>query len=141
MIKEVKKTRRGFLGGCLAILGAIFGAGIIYPVLSYLIPPSKKKSGEIIKVAKGELPPGGMKRFHIRGIPAVVVHSKEGYVAYSLVCSHLGCLVTWEGKKNEFLCPCHGASFDAKGKVLSGPPPTGLEPLTVSEKEREVWIS
>ena len=82
-----------------------------------------------------------MKRFHIRGIPAVVVNSKEGYAAFSLVCSHLGCLVTWEGDKNEFLCPCHGAVFDAKGKVLSGPSPTGLEPLQMEEKNTEIWVS
>lgn len=136
-----KKTRRYFLGGCLSILGSIFAAGIAYPVFSYLLPPSKRGKKEIIKIAKGELPPGGMKRFHIRGIPAIAVNSREGYAAFSLVCSHLGCLVTWEGNKNEFLCPCHGAKFDAGGKVLSGPPPTGLEPLDIEEKETEIWVS
>ncbi|MBI2067721.1 MAG: Rieske 2Fe-2S domain-containing protein [Deltaproteobacteria bacterium] len=82
-----------------------------------------------------------MKRFHIRGGPAVVIHGTEGYAAFSLVCSHLGCLVTWEGVKNEFLCPCHGARFDVNGSVVSGPPPKGLERLRLEEKEDEVWVS
>lgn len=141
MAAEQKKTRRRFLGICLGFLGSLFVAGLAYSVFSYLIPPSRKKGQEVVKIAKEELPSGGMKRFHIRGIPAVVINSAGTYAAFSLVCSHLGCLVKWEGEKNQFLCPCHGATFDAKGNVLSGPPPTGLEPLAVEVKQKEVWIS
>src|SRR3989338_2653332 len=139
--KTDMQERRRFLGICLGFLGSCFVAGIVYPILSYLQPPRRGKTGEIVKIAKSELPPGGMKRFHIRGIPAVVINSREGYAAFSLVCSHLGCLVTWEGGKNEFLCPCHGAKFDAEGNVVSGPPPKGLEKLNVEEKGAEVWVS
>ncbi len=136
-----QNSRRRFLGISLGFLGSIFAGGVLYPVLSYLVPPSRKKGGEIVKIPKGELPPGGMKRFHLRGGPAVVIHGSKGYAAYSLVCSHLGCLVKWEGDKNEFVCPCHGAKFDVEGNVVSGPPPTGLEKLTMEEKEDEVWVS
>lgn len=141
MDEKNKSSRRRFLGTSLGVLGAVFAGGVTYPVLKYLIPPSQKKGGEIVKVPKAELPSGGMKRFHIRGGPAVVINSKDGYAAFSLVCSHLGCLVKWEGDKNEFVCPCHGAKFDAQGNVISGPPPKGLEKLTVEEKGDEVWVS
>ena len=141
MEEDRKRSRRRFLGISLGFLGSLFAAGVIYPVLSFLIPPSLRKGGEVVKVPKNELPPGGMKRFHIRGIPAVVINSKGGYAAFSMVCSHLGCLVKWEGDKNQFLCPCHGAKFDTEGNVISGPPPRGLERLNVEEKEGEVWIS
>ncbi|MBI1909483.1 MAG: Rieske 2Fe-2S domain-containing protein [Deltaproteobacteria bacterium] len=135
------KKRRRFLHYCLGFLGTIFAGGLLYPVFSYLQPPSRKKGGDIVKIPLSELPPGGMKRFHVRGIPAVAINSKEGYAAFSLVCSHLGCLVTWEGGKNEFLCPCHGAKFGSNGSVLSGPPPKGLERLNVEVKEGEIWVS
>lgn len=82
-----------------------------------------------------------MKRFHLRGGPAIVINGNQGYAAFSLVCSHLGCLVKWEGDKNEFVCPCHGAKFDVEGNVVSGPPPRGLEKLNLEEKEGEVWVS
>lgn len=141
MEKEKGKSRRRFLEILLGFLGAVFAGGIIYPVLAYLVPPSRKKGGEIIKVPMAELPPGGMKRFFIRGGPAIVINSRGTYAAFSLVCSHLGCLVIWEGNKNEFVCPCHGAKFDAEGKVISGPPPRGLERFNVEEKENEVWVS
>ncbi|MDO8644655.1 MAG: Rieske 2Fe-2S domain-containing protein, partial [bacterium] len=101
MLADSKKTRRGFLGACLGVLGTIFAGGAIGTVVSYLIPPSRKNGEEVVRIFTKELPPGGMKRFHIRGIPAVAVHSKEGFAAFSLVCSHLGCLVKWEGEKNE----------------------------------------
>src|SRR3989338_8621324 len=135
------KDRRRFLGVCLGFLGSIFAGSVVYSVLLYLKPPRRGKEGEVVKVPKSDLPPGGMKRFHIQGKPAVVVNSRDGFAAFSLVCSHLGCLVNWQGDKNEFLCPCHGAKFDAKGNVLSGPPPKGLEPFKVEEKETEVWVS
>lgn len=138
---EPLNERRRFLGICLGFLGSVFAAGVVYPVFSYLLPPRRGKGGEIVKIPKDDLPAGGMKRFHIQGKPAVVVNSREGFAAFSLVCSHLGCLVNWQGDKNEFLCPCHGAKFDSKGNVLSGPPPKGLEPFAIEEKETEVWVS
>lgn len=133
--------RRRFLLYMLSVLGSVFTAGILYPVLSFLQPPSRNKKDEIVRIPLDELPAGGMKRFHIRGIPAVAVNSRGGYAAFSLVCSHLGCLVKWEGDKNEFICPCHGAKFDADGKVLSGPPPKGLEKFNVQIREGEIWVS
>jgi cytochrome b6-f complex iron-sulfur subunit len=140
-VEEKKKSRRQFLGISLGVLGTMFMGGVVYPILSYLVPPPKGKDNEIVKVLKSELPAGGMKRFHIREIPAVVINSKAGFAAFSLVCSHLGCLVKWEGDKNEFVCPCHGAKFDEAGKVISGPPPRGLDVLNVEDKGEEVWIS
>ncbi|MBI2082152.1 MAG: Rieske 2Fe-2S domain-containing protein [Deltaproteobacteria bacterium] len=140
-VEEIKPTRRGFLEICIGFMGAIFSLGIFSSVFSYLIPPSRKKGGDIVKIPIAELPLGGMKRFHVRGGPAVVINGSKGYAAYSLVCSHLGCLVKWEGDKNEFVCPCHGAKFDVEGNVISGPPPKGLEKLTLEEKEDEVWVS
>jgi rieske iron-sulfur protein len=37
----------------------------------------------------------------------------EGILAYSAVCTHLGCILTnWNATTKEFLCPCHDALFD-----------------------------
>ncbi|MGB9673511.1 MAG: ubiquinol-cytochrome c reductase iron-sulfur subunit, partial [Anaerolineales bacterium] len=62
-------------------------------------------------------------------IPAVLYHTPQGFVALSLVCTHLGCTI---GPQNsEFVCPCHGSKFDANGKVLHGPAEKPLHRLTV----------
>ena len=46
-------------------------------------------------------------------------------------CSHLGCAVSWDAEGESFECPCHGGKYDAKGDVISGPPPKPLTRLEV----------
>ena len=69
----------------------------------------------------------------------IVVRERDGFVAYSAVCTHLGCLVRWDGAKQEFLCPCHAAVFDRHGAVVSGPPPAPLPSYDVKEVDGRVF--
>jgi len=55
----------------------------------------------------------------------------EGYRALSAICQHLGCRVRWDDSRQQFLCPCHGGTYDREGRVVAGPPPRGLERLNV----------
>lgn len=54
-----------------------------------------------------------------------------GYRALSATCAHLGCRVHWDLPSSQFKCPCHGGVYDRQGNVVAGPPPRGLERLTV----------
>ena len=47
--------------------------------------------------------------------------------AVSLVCTHLGCHVTWNPAERSWDCPCHGSRFDVDGAVLHGPAVRPLE--------------
>lgn len=47
----------------------------------------------------------------------------------SAICPHLGCSVQWVATKQEFGCPCHGASFSGDGKCTGGPAPRGMDSL------------
>ncbi|HYW69186.1 MAG TPA: ubiquinol-cytochrome c reductase iron-sulfur subunit [bacterium] len=54
----------------------------------------------------------------------------QGFVAYSAICTHLGCTVNWEPDAGDVgfphdLCPCHVGEYDPyKGaEVVGGPPP------------------
>jgi rieske iron-sulfur protein len=62
----------------------------------------------------------------------------QGFVAYSAVCTHLGCTVSWvenqQARSASFTeCFCHNSIFDpARGaKVLSGPAPIPLAQIGI----------
>ncbi len=53
--------------------------------------------------------------------------------AISAICTHRRCTVQYELNEG-FVCPCHGARFDAEGHVTGGPAPRDLPHLRVTEE-------
>lgn len=68
----------------------------------------------------------------------------KGYAAYSMVCTHEGCLVSSESG-DDVLCPCHGSTYaPTKGaRVTGGPAPRALPqlPLGVSTEKNEFVVA
>lgn len=64
-----------------------------------------------------------------RGLKKVALYRDEAGALheFSAVCTHLGCVVAWNGKEKTWDCPCHGSRFDsADGHVVNGPAIKGL---------------
>jgi glycine/D-amino acid oxidase-like deaminating enzyme/nitrite reductase/ring-hydroxylating ferredoxin subunit len=86
----------------------------------------------------GEIQPGHGAVVR-KGVEKIAVYRDEngGLEFHSAVCTHLGCIVAWNGVEKSWDCPCHGSRFDAHGDVIEGPAVAGLEsvePLKVPEK-------
>ncbi len=73
--------------------------------------------------------PRGEARVLRRGTRRTGVYRDEnGAVhAVSLRCTHLGCLLRFNGAERSWDCPCHGSRFDVDGAVLEGPAVDPLE--------------
>ncbi len=62
-------------------------------------------------------------------LPAVLLHTENGFSALSLICTHLGCTV--ELQPDGFICPCHASTYDAQGNTIHGPAKKQLNTLRV----------
>ena len=125
--------RRTFLFVIAGGIGALLAAAAGWPLLRFLAPPDGAGEGGKVNVPRAAVKVGAAHFFQYRGKPAAAIQPKPGeYVALSVVCTHLGCVVQWQEGKGEFLCPCHGGRFSSAGTVLGGPPPRPLEVLPVA---------
>lgn len=63
----------------------------------------------------------------------IVVNTGSSYAAVAQTCTHNGCSVGYNQSANDFVCPCHGGTFDVNGNVTSGPPPAPVKKYTVTK--------
>jgi Rieske Fe-S protein len=110
-------------------LGGALGVGGLAYFLSYEMDPAPPSQYDLGSV--GDYPRGS--RVVFLQIPAVLIHNDDGFMALSMVCTHLGCTV--ESKDGEYECPCHGSRYDGKGYVTRGPSNTPLKKLRVEVNE------
>ena len=70
----------------------------------------------------GGVRPGQAVRFRVGAIEGFLVNPGAAGAIYALsaTCTHMGCLISWLDSAGSFLCPCHGAQYNADGTVLSG---------------------
>ncbi len=135
-------TRRSFLDLILAVGSLLTTAAVSIPGLMYLWPAAKGGGPAKVEVeGADQMTPGQGKTIQVGSQAVVVVRHRSGFKAYSAVCTHLGCLVTWDSPTKSFLCPCHAAVFDENGKVVSGPPPAPLPEFVVKEIGDKVFVS
>jgi Rieske Fe-S protein len=94
-----------------------------------------------LTVPLASIPVGGAVSAQLGSAPVVVAQPTAGnVVAFSAVCTHLGCTVAPAGK--EFDCPCHGSRYDAAtGDVIRGPAQQPLPKLTASVSGGTVTVS
>lgn len=126
-----KISRRDFLG--LSALWSCIAAWTLTTIglCKFPLPALLPDISSILKIGKPEeIPIGGEKIYDEKKV--LVMRDEKGVRAVSLICTHLGCIVS-KSETGGFICPCHGSKFDKKGSVMAGPAPKGLNWLEVSQ--------
>ncbi|NOT01820.1 MAG: Rieske (2Fe-2S) protein [Phycisphaerales bacterium] len=135
-------TRRTFLDGIIGFCSSIAGAAMALPAIAYLWPAARASGAESVELPGAkDMTPGQSAMIRVGSEAVVVVRDRNGFKAFSAVCTHLGCLVKWDAGGKRFLCPCHAAVFDENGHVVSGPPPSPLVKYVTKQVGDAVFVS
>ncbi len=119
-------SRRDFLKvttSALLTASGLLGLAGLLEFLSYQTEPAAKTEFDLGSAAA--FPVGSRTVF--ADIPAVLIRTQSGFIALSLICTHLGCTV--EQRSDGFACPCHGSLYNRNGGVVRGPAVKALRVL------------
>lgn len=149
------QTRRSVLGWLVTGINLAVVAALAVPAVKFVVSPLGKKSKEkwIDILAEAELREGETREVAYT-IPikdgyqtverkyTVYLHrTAEGVKCFDPACTHLGCRIKFQDDQRRYFCPCHGGVFSEEGKVVSGPPPTGLVEHPVKVENGRILVS
>lgn len=114
--------------GALAVGSA--QAGLVF--LRFFWPTKTAAFGaEIVAAGLDELPAVDGPPLRHQAGRFYLIRNPEGLLAFSWVCTHLGCVVPWNTQEGQFHCPCHESQFNRRGEVVDGPAPRPLDLMPV----------
>jgi Rieske Fe-S protein len=118
-------------------------AAFVYPAIRFVIPPPVSESTNLSVVAArvGELKNNSAKVFRFGSEPAILIHTAGGqFLAFTAVCTHLGCTVQYRPDLHEIWCPCHNGTYNLQGRNISGPPPRPLAQYQVHIQGEDIVV-
>jgi Rieske Fe-S protein len=139
-----KTSRRDFLRKSWLLLGLIAIAEFLVFTINLLRPGReirKATASSTVKVLGNveDFPVNSVTTDRINRLFLVRQHD-GGFLALSLICSHLGCSIAWDEPNDRFICPCHSSAFDKSGNVINKPAPRALDFFPVSIDAGKVRI-
>ncbi|GIX05899.1 MAG: hypothetical protein KatS3mg115_0302 [Candidatus Poribacteria bacterium] len=119
-----ERTRRQFLkeavvlgGSALLVVGCSESLDVTQGVsVELLLPEALRAPGGHYEITD----PSILAQFGERRTIFLYRSSESSVIAVSTRCTHQGCRVVFSSMSQEFSCPCHGARFQANGKVIRG---------------------
>lgn len=144
-------TRRNFVKVIVGVALAAFSASTLGVVLRFLWPAIGDVDDWPVRITEAsEIPINSVKeRWTVtaKKFPALLIHDEDGFRAFALKCTHLGCTAQWREQYSGYegpviFCPCHDGVFDPKtAEVLAGPPPSALPEIRVEEKSGTIYAT
>jgi menaquinol-cytochrome c reductase iron-sulfur subunit len=153
-MKGCKETgRRRFLTRLSIILGSLSAGLVAVPSIGFLLGLRKSprvwrtvgklddfKVGSTVNVSFEDTSPLPWSGVTAQTAAWLRRENDQQFIAFSMICTHLGCPVRWLADADLFMCPCHGGVFYGDGRVASGPPPKPLNQYPVRVFEGQVQI-
>ncbi len=149
-------NRRDFIKSITLLVGGFIGSLIAGPSVVYLFSPASQVGESTGWISLGEFNnfPIGVPRlaeftltrvngWEHTGMPygVFVVRTGEASVrAFSNICTHLGCRVTWHADIGNYVSPCHDGHFDIMGRNISGPPPRPLDEYRTKIEDGTLYV-
>jgi thiosulfate dehydrogenase [quinone] large subunit len=152
-----------FLGGVTAAAGRVLGrrvtslTGPTFPIPGTTTTPGgsgastttvasggPKPKGKLLGPASAVAVGGGVGFTDpFQSIPAYIVQPKKGeFLAFSAVCTHAGCTVSFVQSAEQFQCPCHGSIYSAlTGDVIQGPAPRPLPAIGIELSGTDLYVT
>ena len=128
---EKDMDRRGFIEKGLSRLFYVLGGIILaYPGLSFMTF-KKSRTKKIVFHPDEQQSDVNFKE----GV--CLVRKGSDTYAFSMRCTHLGCMLNYGAVSQRFQCPCHGSVFDRWGKWVSGPAKKDLLRVPFAKKENK----
>lgn len=130
--RQFFRVSGGIAAGAGAIAGAIPDAALAATAAdagSTVLPYPRKRLGTAAQMAVGQAVaftyPDSSSPCTVIRVGAPVeggVGPDRDIVAYSTLCTHMGCPVAYDAKSRCFKCPCHYSTFDAEkgGQMVCG---------------------
>lgn len=137
--------RRSFIQRLLQTALGIGGLGLIGGIGTFLFPPER----QAFRPGPARLHVGPAESFNVgegrkvqfHGQPAWVLRLPGGFVAFSAICTHKGCIVDWDETRRLLRCPCHEGLYDTHGNVVTGLPNQPLPRLRADVVRGEVYVA
>jgi glycine/D-amino acid oxidase-like deaminating enzyme/nitrite reductase/ring-hydroxylating ferredoxin subunit len=104
---------------------------LAYP--AYLL---RDRLGPAERTTVDALAPGDGAVVELAGDKVAASRDDDGKLhMVSAVCTHMGCVVHWNGAEKSWDCPCHGSRFMPDGAVMNGPATQALPPCRAARRE------
>jgi cytochrome b6-f complex iron-sulfur subunit len=134
--------RRRFLSQAVMGFGLLFGLGALgLRFIQFLVPsPRPRRSEAVLIGSESKIQQGEALALDLSGQKILVLKTDEGVVAFSRRCTDLGCLVSWNKERQQFLCPCHRGVYDRNGTNIAGPPPRPLDRFEIVKRGDQLYV-
>lgn len=142
--EDLAVTRRAFLNWLIGAGAAATGAFALMTLARFIEPPARDISGN---TELGWIEIGPAAQFNDQpkqvyyGDETIFVYRLKGeLVAFSGVCPHVRCVISWFPDEDVYHCPCHASAFAKDGRKLYGPAPRGLYAQNMRLEKGMLWL-